>query len=359
MGDANNPQLDQLLAQGTPPDIIYAAQSYAVTFRDDYKAIDDMSAYVKKANIDLNKFEPGVMNAIKSYGSKGEIYGLPLIISPWALYYNKDIFDKFGVAYPKDGLTWDQLIEVATKLTRVDGGVQYKGVVLQMIDKMAAQLSLPYVDPQTKKPALESDGWKKLFTQLKKVWDIPNLFTGKADINAYSTDFEQKKTAAMVPNNNKISNYVKEETTNGFNWDIAEFPSYPDKMGSYPAIEANTLMLDTASKHKDAAFKVIAYLVSEEVGTAISKTAQVSALNDKQIQTVFGSNYPTMKTKHIEGIFKGHPAPLAPVSVYDADGLKAARAAWSAVLVDQKDINSALHDGAEMLQQAINAKNAQ
>jgi multiple sugar transport system substrate-binding protein len=359
IGDAKNPLFDQLLAQGVAPDIIYAAQSYAVTFKDDYKAIDDLAPYIKKSNIDLNQFEPGVMNGIKSYSDKGEIFGLPLIISPWALYYNKDIFDKFGVTYPKDGLTWEQLIDLATKLTRSDGGTQYKGVVMQQIDKMAYQLSLPYYDQKAQKPAFESDGWKRLFGQMKQVWDIPGIFNSKADISAYSTEFEAKKIAAMVPNNNKIPNYIKEETTNGFNWDIAEFPSYSDKPNVYPAIEANTLMLDTASKHKDAAFKVISLMVSEDVGMAISKTAQVSALTSKGVQQAFGGDFPTMKSKHVEGIFKGHPAPLPSVSVYDADGLKALRAAWNEVLIDKKDINSALHDGSEMFQQAINAKKAQ
>jgi multiple sugar transport system substrate-binding protein len=359
IGDDKNPLLDQLLAQGMAPDIIYAAQSYAVTFKDYYKAIDDLAPYIKKSNIDINQFEPGVMNGIKGYSTKGEIFGLPLIISPWALYYNKDIFDKFGVAYPKDGLTWEQLIDLATKLTRSDGGTQYKGVVMQQIDKMAFQLSLPYYDQKAQKPAFESDGWKRLFTQMKQVWDIPGIFNSKEDISAYSTEFEAKKIAAMVPNNNKIPNYIKEETTNGFNWDIAEFPSYSDQLNVYPAIEANTLMLDTASKHKDAAFKVISLMVSEDVGLAISKTAQVSALTSKGVQQAFGGDFPTMKSKHVEGIFKGHPAPLPSVSVYDADGLKSLRAAWNEVLIDKKDINSALHDGAEMFQQAINAKKAQ
>ena len=37
--------------------------------------------------------------------------------SPLAIYYNKDLFDKAGVPYPKDGWTWEDFQDTAVKLT--------------------------------------------------------------------------------------------------------------------------------------------------------------------------------------------------------------------------------------------------
>jgi multiple sugar transport system substrate-binding protein len=57
-------------------------------------------------------------------------YFLTKDYSPLAIYYNKDMFDKAGVAYPKDGWTWDDFQNAAVKLTTGSGADAQYGVVL-------------------------------------------------------------------------------------------------------------------------------------------------------------------------------------------------------------------------------------
>ncbi len=64
-------------------------------------------------------FQTGVVDGKSSFLTKD--------YSPLAIYYNKDLFDKAGVAYPKDGWTWADLQAAAIKLT--SGGVY--GIALQ------------------------------------------------------------------------------------------------------------------------------------------------------------------------------------------------------------------------------------
>jgi multiple sugar transport system substrate-binding protein len=53
---------------------------------------------------------------------EGKQWLLPKDFSPLGVYYNKRIFDQYGVAYPKDGWTWDDLLKTAQELTKdVDG----------------------------------------------------------------------------------------------------------------------------------------------------------------------------------------------------------------------------------------------
>lgn len=73
-----------------------------------------MKDLIKRHNIDLSRFEPSIISALEKM-SGGGLYGLPLYNDRMALYYNKDIFDKFGVPYPKDGMTWDEVIELSIK----------------------------------------------------------------------------------------------------------------------------------------------------------------------------------------------------------------------------------------------------
>lgn len=53
----------------------------------------------------------------------GMIMGVPNQVNQWALYYNKEVFDKAGVAYPDPEvpMTWEEFTDVAASLTSGEG----------------------------------------------------------------------------------------------------------------------------------------------------------------------------------------------------------------------------------------------
>lgn len=56
---------------------------------------------------------------------QGQQYLLPKDYSPLAIYYNKKIFDTYGVPYPEAGWTWDDFLTTAQALTQdTDGDSQ-------------------------------------------------------------------------------------------------------------------------------------------------------------------------------------------------------------------------------------------
>ncbi|MBN1400150.1 MAG: sugar ABC transporter substrate-binding protein [Anaerolineae bacterium] len=59
-------------------------------------------------------FEPGMFDA--------KLYLLPKDFSPLAIFYNKALFDQFGVPYPQDGWSWDDLLQTAQALTQDTDG---------------------------------------------------------------------------------------------------------------------------------------------------------------------------------------------------------------------------------------------
>lgn len=72
---------------------------------------------VKKDNYDLSKFFGWAIDAI-TY--KGNLYWLPDRAHPGiaGLFYNKEIFDEYGVEYPNYSWNYDALAEKAKKVTR-------------------------------------------------------------------------------------------------------------------------------------------------------------------------------------------------------------------------------------------------
>jgi multiple sugar transport system substrate-binding protein len=63
------------------------------------------------------------------FGDKisGKLFALPTHQDVMITLYHKDLFDKFGIPYLKDGMTWDDLYAVSKRITRNEGGVNYVG----------------------------------------------------------------------------------------------------------------------------------------------------------------------------------------------------------------------------------------
>ncbi|MET0492785.1 MAG: sugar ABC transporter substrate-binding protein [Actinoplanes sp.] len=76
------------------------------------KSLSDLNAFSAESLKD--KYTPGPWSSVHS--GKG-IYGLPMDSGPMALFYNKELFDKHGIAVPT---TWNEYLEAARKLHKAD-----------------------------------------------------------------------------------------------------------------------------------------------------------------------------------------------------------------------------------------------
>jgi multiple sugar transport system substrate-binding protein len=69
--------------------------------------------------LDTSIYLPGVLDPGQW---DGEQWLLPKDFSPLAVYYNKKVFDEYGVPYPEEGWTWDDMLETAQALTKDTDG---------------------------------------------------------------------------------------------------------------------------------------------------------------------------------------------------------------------------------------------
>src|SRR5690606_36937033 len=82
----------------------------------------DITDELKAINFDMSRLED-YAPILGTYD--GKLVSLPLSIQVSVLFYNKDIFDRFAVDYPRDGMTWEEVKDLAKDLTKFDEGVQY------------------------------------------------------------------------------------------------------------------------------------------------------------------------------------------------------------------------------------------
>ncbi|MCB0243455.1 MAG: sugar ABC transporter substrate-binding protein, partial [Anaerolineae bacterium] len=80
--------------------------------------LENLDTYIKDSGYDLGDYWPGLL---ESASYQGSVYGFPRDNEVNVLYYNKDLFDAAGVAYPDENWTWDDLKAAAEKLTVKDG----------------------------------------------------------------------------------------------------------------------------------------------------------------------------------------------------------------------------------------------
>ena len=91
--------------------------------------LEPLTSYIEKSGYDLSDYWPALL---ESATYDGEVYGFPRDIDIAVLYYNKDIFDEAGVAYPDDTWTWDDFLAAAEQLTVKDDSGQVTRYALGM-----------------------------------------------------------------------------------------------------------------------------------------------------------------------------------------------------------------------------------
>jgi multiple sugar transport system substrate-binding protein len=128
---------------------------------------------IKQLNFDLGKFNPEDLEGIKNQSSNGILYALPFSVNFSAMYYNKDIFDKFAVPYPKDNLTSDQAIDLAKLVARSDSGVTYQPFNPGAFGFFYGPIQLPKVDPKTNKANFDKEGFATALKMFKTIADLP------------------------------------------------------------------------------------------------------------------------------------------------------------------------------------------
>ncbi len=106
------------IAGGAAPDIIATEVNMFVSFASK-NVLEDLTPFISQdRSFSLEDFFPDVM---KRFSVGGRFLAIPRDTAPFAcVFYNKDLFDQAGVPYPTDDWTWNDMLEKAKKLTKVD-----------------------------------------------------------------------------------------------------------------------------------------------------------------------------------------------------------------------------------------------
>jgi multiple sugar transport system substrate-binding protein len=339
--------LNDLIVSNQAPDLAVITQASQLDYRDLGLAMD-VESLAKKLNFDLNQLQKAWVDMFRlDVNGKQELVALPYHTGITGLYYNKDIFDKFSVPYPKDEMTWDDTVELARRFNRSEGGTQYYALGFADLptNYLTTQLSLPMVDEKTNKALINNDGWKKSLALSKQLFDVSGL---KANVFRGATGtFTKDKNVAMLIATNEV------RKMGDINWDVVTLPVWKDKPKDSRGPTGLGLAIAASGEHKDDAFLASTVMLSREVQVAVAQDGRPSILTDESLRQDFIKSAPTLEGKNAMAFFKHQPAPFATVTKYDNLVKKELTKAFDDVMTGASDLNTALRGAEERGNKAI------
>ncbi|MEF3312642.1 extracellular solute-binding protein [Paenibacillus sp. GYB004] len=354
--DAN--QFNQMIVAKELPDIIDDGITNMPILLD-MDVPTDLNELVRKYEFDLGAITPQILQFFKQFGQNGELYSLPRTQNVFATYYNKDLFDKFGVAYPVDGMTWDQYIELAKRLTVVERDSRYYGLQMGYFNRLQTQLSLPFTDPATGKALIQQhEGWRSMFSVFQTIFSIPNNRPPAAGVLYHGLNrFTKDRNVAILPDI-FIGQAMDQFNKEGIGWDIASFPVFADKPKTGIGVFANGFVIPKTSKHKEEAFQAIAHLLSPEVQAEATRNGNMTVLDRKDIKQNFLANSAVYRGKNIPAFYYNNVAEPYITTKYDLVASNAYTEALRQFIFGSKDLNTVLREAEEAANKAIASERA-
>ena len=303
-GTDHTETLEEAMAAGQIPDIISMSMLTHTNFLINMELAYDHDEIIEKTGFDLTRLEPSIVEYSRRQDPDGEgkLYIIPNSRPTWVMHYNKDVFDILGVDYPTDGMTWEEVVELAKQLTREVNGVQYYGLDLDVPYDAWTQFSVSAMDPDTDEVVIAtSEEYRRFFQMLKDVLSIPGYpqdEPGSVLMN-WGSKFPEGNWA-MSPRGTHFG-WLK-DTEN--NWDIVTYPVWEGYEGINPQPNAGGFAITAPSENKEVAMKLIEYLLSDEVQMEKSKKGEPSILVNPEVHAVFGQDVPEFQGKNVEALFK-------------------------------------------------------
>jgi multiple sugar transport system substrate-binding protein len=284
------------IANGVGPDIV---GPLGVADQDGFiDSFMDLTPEITRAGFDTTRYPAAMIDLMKR--SDGAQIGLPYLFYPGYVFYNKDIFAKYGLPdLPKrvgdqwngQDWTWQTLATVAAQLTRdktgkkatdatfdpaniVEYGLDFQWADARHMASCWAAGSFVGADGKATIPDAWSLAWSWYYDQIWKYHTAPaTKAVNSAALNRGSTVSSGHVAMAVswswaMPTYGSL-NSAGDSTAQFDRWDIAVLPSRGGATSS--PLDTDTFDILKGSAHPDASFE-----------------AMVAIMADKSLQAVYG-----------------------------------------------------------------------
>lgn len=286
-------------------------------------------------------------NSFNYFKYKDKLYGLPAKFSDVVLYYNKDLFDKAGVAYPTADWTWKEELEAAQKLTKDNVFGCFAPITFTELYKTVAQNGGSLFDKDGKptinsKENIEAAQW--MIDKINKyhIQPTPKQMSGKA-----SEDMFKNGELAMLTTGTWLLNTFSDAP---FKWDIALEPGNTKKVHH---VFAEGTVANNKTKNSEAAWKFIKFMSVDPIATKIRMESnwEIAAAANEDVKKNFIENN---KPESREVVFKAVETGIMPPVVKNYSQIQdIVNKELDKAVIQAKTVEQALNDAQDQVQKII------
>lgn len=271
-------KINTLISAGEAPDVMQISEFLAVEWGEKGMTADLVPLFEKMGTNMRSTYVAATL-----YGSEGKVYGITPGLTCIMLFYNKDLYDQYGVAYPSSDpanpVSWADYVKNAQLLTRdsagkspLDEGFNADDIVTYGTKTTSWSFSYTALLFSNKTAIFSEDGMSLAFespeaqevmTELTKLSSeykcAPDAIIGES-LPGNVQMFKDGMLANCIEGSFMIASYVKE----GANFGIAPLPMFQQPAtAAWSAAHA----VSATSKHQEAAARLVKYLADTQNGS--------------------------------------------------------------------------------------------
>jgi multiple sugar transport system substrate-binding protein len=290
----------------------------------------NLSPLIKEDKYDIDNMLPSVIDLLKKSG-EGEIFGLAPTFENTALYYNKDIFNKLGIDYPTDNMTWNDVLLLSQRFSENDSAYGfYKGKnssLFNFVIKRIGYISgINFYNAKDKIITVNTESWRSIFRLIVDGYNKKSIFletsqerksfkfSDEAKIK-YGTNLFIMGKAAMTTDSISLASDLENakqssKSIPAINWEVVTIPVDPSNPNETNSFHLDRIFAINAKSQKvKASWELIKFINSEELAKFKSKSST-------ELLTRYG-NMKEMYGHDVEAFYKLKPSG----NYYNSDNL--------------------------------------
>jgi multiple sugar transport system substrate-binding protein len=283
-------RLSTSLAGGSPPDLFLMNYRFYGQFAA-RGVLEPLEPFVEDSmRFELDDFFP---EAVDAFRWDGEVTCLPQNISSLVLYFNRDLFERFGVEPPRNGMSWNELLDRARALTLDERGQPVRGADpdLPQADTAPAAIYGLGVEPTIIRlaPFIWSNNGDVVDDQetptrftldtpearevIQALFDLRTVFgVVPTDQEVEAEDDEARfvngRLAMLLSSRRSVPTFREAAR---FDWDVVSLPVFDKPAG---ILHSDAYCMTKASRAKDAAWRFVEYALGPEGAAVVAETGR-------------------------------------------------------------------------------------
>jgi len=210
---------------------------------------------IKRDNVDLGLYVPSVIDLLRLQDDNRQLYGMTREFEPVILMYNTEHFDRLGIPYPSEKITWSELLQLAQRFQgdQVHGLLVHVPTPSRLLADIGRTEELRLYDTETGEVFAQTEEWKAIWEQVLQAFD-------SGAIQLREPGFSRSDAAMVL-------DYVSRpnEVLTG-PWRLAYFPINERNPNENNLVFIHRpISIYSQSLNKEYSWELLKYLISEDM----------------------------------------------------------------------------------------------